>query len=88
MKYIVCNLNLFSYDNPVSVCCEEDNSFTTIAMANIDKLPEVIAAACLQEGTNSVKLFGNRQFAAEMAEAVVELAKRNYSNFEIEVEVN
>ena len=65
-----------------------NDSIRDIAVADIDNLPQVIVAACLQEGTNNVKLFGNRLFANEMAEAIIELAKRNYSNFEIEVEVN
>lgn len=88
MKYIVCNVNLFAYENAVQVLDAENDSVKTIAATNFNQLPEIIAAACVQEGTNQVKLFGNRLFANEMAEAIIELAKRNYSNFEIEVEVN
>lgn len=89
MKCIACNINMFATGYNVFLLDSHDvDSHKHIATTDLEHLPEVVIAACAQENMSLVKLFGNKTFANELAEDIIEYAKRNYSNFEIEVEVN
>ena len=89
MKCIACNINMFAAGYNIFLLDSHDaNNYKQIATTDLEHLPEVVIAACTQENTSLIKLFGNNTFAIELAEDIVEYAKRNYSNFDIKVEVN
>lgn len=87
MKYISCNVNLFTLGNMIYVRDTETDEIREIAISDFDHLPQTIIAACAQEGTDEVKLYGSKLYVNEIAESIVELAKTNYSNYNIMVEV-
>lgn len=86
MKHIVCNLNLFTHLHTIYLYDGDD--IKVIGVADIDHLPQIIAATCQQEQTYNVHLYGAGNYPKEIAEEILKVNETNYSNFTINIEVN
>ena len=70
---------------PVYITDEEGTSVgTSIAY---DLLPGYVSATANQHGINHIKLCGNKELSFQLAENITTIAKTEYSNNNLEIEV-
>ena len=82
---ILCNLNLFALHQNIYLIDEAGN-VSPLAAAELEQLPEVLAAICNEHSAHHVILNGNVAYADSIAENIREFGLKNYSN-NIKVEV-
>ena len=87
MKKIICNLNMFSMQQPVCVIDLDTNSILYSANATIEELPKMISSLSNEYETPYISLVDNKIYGDKIAHDIVEYTKTNYSNNNIEVEV-
>ena len=83
---VLCNLNLFALEQTVYLI-NDMGTVSPIAIAEMEQLPEVIAAVCSEYGAHRVVLSGNVAYSQSLAEDIKQFGLTNYSDNNIEVEV-
>lgn len=86
MKYIVCNLGLFSLHQKVYYV--DENGMILIGETGLSHLPNLIAQSCDQYNVNKVRLIGGGEtFAMNLSNEIRKVGMTDYNkSLEIEVE--
>ena len=83
---VLCNLNLFALEQTIYLI-DNYGTVNPVAVAEMEQLPEVVAAICNEHSAYKVVLSGNVAYASTLAEDIQALGLKNYSNNNIQVEV-
>lgn len=84
-KYIVVNLNLFTYNHSLFVI--KDRETHKIGNYTLEDLPKAVLQACASENEYHVKISGNKDFLADFINVIKEEEIKQYSTNRIEIEV-
>lgn len=81
-KIILCEIDMFSAEQVIKLPGGH------IERVPLDKIYSYLPMVCYNLNIPKIHLFGNKKFCDGIASQIKETQKVNYSNFNIEVEVN
>ena len=86
-KTIVCSINLFDAEQSLySVADGEEQKL--IAKVPLDHMGKALPEICKEKDIYNVHLFGQKDFAQDIVDAVAKLESNEYSENKINIEVN
>ena len=88
MKYIVCNLNLFTLSHIIYLLDEENKTYKEVACSDLNHLPQMLVGACVLEEVDNIHLFGTQDFVEKLSHDITAINNSYYANYKINVEVN
>ena len=83
---VLCNLNLFALEQTIYLI-DDHGTVNPVAAAEIEQLPEVVAAVCNEYSAHKVVLSGNVAYASTIADDIHAFGLKHYSDNNIQVEV-
>lgn len=87
MKTIICDISLFSMDQPVYEI-EDDGQMTLKFQTHLDELGPAIADYCKQNNIELLKIVDKAGYADRvLVPAIKDYAFHNYSDFNTKIEV-
>ena len=84
-KYIIVNLNMFTFGHQVFIM--SSNAMNHYGSYETEDLPSALIAAAYENGIETIKVSGNKQYAEMIVNEIEVLEKMNYNQRKIKVEV-
>lgn len=87
MKKIVCNINIFSMNQPVWIIDDETNNIIYSGESTLQSLPEVVSMLSSKYDVSHVCINDIDEHGSLLAKNILEYSKEMYSNNNLEIEV-
>lgn len=87
MKKIVCNINIFSMNQPVWIIDDETNNIIYSGESTLQSLPEVVSMLSSKYDVSHVCINDIDEHGELLAKNILEYSKETYSNNNLEIEV-
>lgn len=84
-KFIVVPFNLFSLEQQILICDENDTK--EFARVELAKLPEVLADLAFAQHIDKVKLVGNASYATALETEIKNYVVGNYAQHSLNIEI-
>lgn len=86
MKYLICNVNLFNYNQNIYIA-NEDGQLDLIAdCPSPESLIKLIPYYCQENDINVVQLVGPEAYLEGIKENILTYIKQEYSNLNLEID--
>ena len=86
MPVIFCDVNLFSYNQPVMLADDEGNILQAYQF-DIDELPQAICALAYKNGITNIKFRGQSLYIEPWINEIKTAYSLNYGQNDLEIEV-